>query len=45
MVCRSVKLTAVTRELFGGTIEAAHKVQDVAGLKRLSQSELDQLLK
>ena len=41
---RSVKLTEVSLELSGGTVEAV-RVQDVAGLKRLTQSEQDKLLK
>ena len=41
---RSVKLTEVSLELSGGTVEAA-RVQDLAGLNRRSQSEQDKLLK
>ena len=40
---RSVKLTEVSLELIGDTVEAV-RVQDVAGLKRLTQSEQDKLL-
>ena len=40
---RSVKLTEVSLELIGDTVEAV-RVQDVAGLNRLTQSEQDKLL-